>query len=184
MAKKYGAAGTGWPKRITFVIDKNGIESIKFNSAAKQHSLCIFEQIYFARPDSMLDGTIAYESRVKMGEALAKEHPVDADVVIGVPDAAIPASIGYSRESKIDYAEGLIRNRYVGRTFIYPDQRLRELGVKTKFNVLKNVVKNKKMANKKSMALPSVSLHTIIFVAIVGVIFYPILSRLDLNNEN
>ena len=80
-----------------------------------------------------------------MGEALAKEHPVDADVVIGVPDAAIPASIGYAKESKIDYAEGLIRNRYVGRTFIYPDQRLRELGVRTKFNVLKNVIENKKI---------------------------------------
>ena len=93
----------------------------------------------------MINGIITYDSRVKMGEALAKEHPVDADVVIGVPDAAIPASIGYAKESKIDYAEGLIRNRYVGRTFIYPDQRLRELGVRTKFNVLKNVIENKKI---------------------------------------
>ena len=129
----------------TVVINKNGIESKKFNSAPKKHSLCLFEQIYFARPDSMINGTITYESRVKMGAALAKEHPVDADVVIGVPDAAIPASIGYAKESKIEYAEGLIRNRYVGRTFIYPDQRLRELGVKTKFNVLKNVIENKKI---------------------------------------
>jgi len=80
-----------------------------------------------------------------MGKSLAKEHPVDADIVIGVPDSAIPAAIGYSNESKIPYTEGLIRNRYVGRTFISPNQKLRELGVKTKFNVLNRIVKDQRI---------------------------------------
>ena len=93
--------------------------------------MCIFEQIYFSRPDSIINGQLAYESRVRMGESLAEEHPIDADIVIGVPDSAIPAAIGYANKSGISYTEGLIRNRYVGRTFISPNQRLRELGVRT-----------------------------------------------------
>tara|TARA_Y100000817_G_C16838938_1_gene537102 strand:+ start:25 stop:1491 length:1467 start_codon:yes stop_codon:yes gene_type:complete len=129
----------------TVVINKDGIQSSKYNSRSNDHKMCIFEQIYFSRPDSIIDGQLAYESRVKMGESLAKEHSVDADIVVGVPDSAIPAAIGYSNESKIPYTEGLIRNRYVGRTFISPNQKLRELGVKTKFNVLDQVVKDKKI---------------------------------------
>ncbi len=129
----------------TIVINKKGINSSKYNSSSKDHKMCIFEQIYFSRPDSVIDGQLTYESRLKMGQSLAKEHPVDADIVIGVPDSAIPAAIGYSNESKIPYTEGLIRNRYVGRTFISPNQKLRELGVKTKFNVLNDVVKDKKI---------------------------------------
>ena len=129
----------------TIVINKSGIKSSKYNSSSKEHKMCIFEQIYFSRPDSVIDGQLTYESRLKMGKSLAKEHAVDADIVVGVPDSAIPAAIGYSNESKIPYTEGLIRNRYVGRTFISPNQKLRELGVKTKFNVLNEVVKNKKV---------------------------------------
>lgn len=129
----------------TIVINKNGIKSSKYNSSAIDHKMCIFEQIYFSRPDSVIDGQLTYESRMKMGKSLAKEHAVDADIVIGVPDSAIPAAIGYSNESKIPYTEGLIRNRYVGRTFISPNQKLRELGVKTKFNVLNEVVKNQRV---------------------------------------
>ncbi|MBK90806.1 MAG: amidophosphoribosyltransferase [Chloroflexi bacterium] len=129
----------------TIVINKSGIKSSKYNSSSKDHKMCIFEQIYFSRPDSVIDGQLTYESRLKMGKSLAKEHAVDADIVVGVPDSAIPAAIGYSNESKIPYTEGLIRNRYVGRTFISPNQKLRELGVKTKFNVLNEVVKNKRV---------------------------------------
>ena len=129
----------------TIVINKSGIKSSKYNSSSKDHKMCIFEQIYFSRPDSVIDGQLTYESRLKMGKSLAKEHAVDADIVVGVPDSAIPAAIGYSNESKIPYTEGLIRNRYVGRTFISPNQKLRELGVKTKFNVLNEVVKNKRL---------------------------------------
>ena len=129
----------------TIVINKNGIESSKYSSSSKDHKMCIFEQIYFSRPDSVIDGQLTYESRMKMGMSLAKEHAVDADIVVGVPDSAIPAAIGYSNESKIPYTEGLIRNRYVGRTFISPNQKLRELGVKTKFNVLNEIVRDKKI---------------------------------------
>ena len=129
----------------TIVITKDGVESSIFSSKSKNHKMCIFEQIYFSRPDSIINGQLAYESRVRMGESLAEEHPIDADIVIGVPDSAIPAAIGYASKSGISYTEGLIRNRYVGRTFISPNQRLRELGVRTKFNVLKDVIKDKKI---------------------------------------
>jgi amidophosphoribosyltransferase len=129
----------------TIVINKDGIKSSIFSSKPKNHKMCIFEQIYFSRPDSLINGQLAYESRVRMGESLAKEHPVDADIVVGVPDSAIPAAIGYAKQSGISYTEGLIRNRYVGRTFISPNQKIRELGVKAKFNVLKEVIRDKKI---------------------------------------
>ena len=129
----------------TIVINKNGLESSTFSSKPKNHKMCIFEQIYFSRPDSIINGQLVYESRVKMGESLAIEHPVDADIVVGVPDSAIPAAIGYANQSGISYTEGLIRNRYVGRTFISPNQKIRELGVKAKFNVLKKIIRNKKI---------------------------------------
>ncbi|GIS30126.1 MAG: hypothetical protein Ct9H90mP2_05090 [Dehalococcoidia bacterium] len=90
------------------------MKSSKYPSRSKNHKMCIFEQIYFSRPDSVIDGQLAYESRLKMGRSLALEHPVEADIVGGVPDSAIPAAIGYANESKIPYTEGLIRKRYVG----------------------------------------------------------------------
>jgi amidophosphoribosyltransferase len=108
-------------------------------------SLCVFEFIYFARPDSLLRGQLIYPVRMAMGRQLAREHPVEADLVIGVPDSATPAAIGYSHESGIPYAEGLVKNRYVGRTFIQPDQRLRDMGVYLKFNPLREVIGGKRL---------------------------------------
>ena len=96
--------------------------------------MCMFEYIYFARPDSTLDGRSIYMARYAMGRELAKEHPVDADVVMAIPDSAVPGGIGYAAESGLPYIEGLIKNRYIGRTFISPDQNMRSRGVQLKFN--------------------------------------------------
>jgi len=111
----------------------------------QQHALCLFEMIYFARPDSEIKGRRLYLSRQRMGMELAREAPADADVVISMPDSATPAAIGYAREANIPYAEALIKNRYIGRTFIQPDQRLREIGVSLKFNVLPEIVEGKRV---------------------------------------
>lgn len=108
-------------------------------------ALCLFELIYFARPDSEIQGRRLHLLRQRMGAQLAIESPVDADVVIGLPDSATPAAIGYARQSGIPYQEALIKNRYIGRTFIQPDQRLREIGVSLKFNVLPEVVEGKRV---------------------------------------
>jgi len=124
-------------------IDKYGIKSYKVKSSKK--ALCIFEYIYFARPDSIIQGKLLYEARQAMGEILAQEYPVDADLVMGVPDSATAASIGYSKASGIPYCEGLLKNRYVGRTFIEPDQRLRDLGVQLKFNPLSRIISGKRL---------------------------------------
>jgi len=115
-------------------IDSKGMRSYKDKRNNAKRGLCIFEYIYFARPDSMIEGRRIYSAREAMGARLAREHPVDADIVIGVPDSATTAGIGYSQESGIPFTEGLLKNRYVGRTFIEPDQRIRELGVQLKFN--------------------------------------------------
>ncbi len=114
-------------------------------AASRDQKLCLLEFIYFARPDSRLGGKLLHPVRMQMGAAVAREHPVDADLVIGVPDSATAAAIGYSQESGIPYAEGLIKNRYVGRTFIQPDQRLREQGVRLKFNPLREVLAGKRV---------------------------------------
>jgi len=102
----------------------------------ERSSLCIFEYIYFARPDSILEGQLIHEVRQELGRQLAREHPVDADLVIGIPDSATAAAIGYAQQSRIPFGEGLIKNRYIGRTFIQPDDRLRKAGVALKFNPL------------------------------------------------
>jgi amidophosphoribosyltransferase len=125
------------------IIDKNGPKSYKEKNDRK--ALCIFEYIYFARPDSVIEGKLLYQVRQTMGEILAKQHPVEADLVMGVPDSATAAGIGYARASGITYCEGLIKNRYVGRTFIEPDQRLRDLGVILKFNPLSHIINNKRL---------------------------------------
>ena len=125
------------------IIDKTGINS--FTQKSHRKALCIFEYVYFARPDSYIHGKLVYSTRQAMGELLAKEHPVEADLVIGVPDSATAAGIGYSRASGIPYCEGLIKNRYVGRTFIMPDQRLRDLGVRLKFNPLSEIIAGKRL---------------------------------------
>lgn len=124
-------------------IDKTGTRSTRVESSRK--ALCIFEYIYFARPDSVLNGKLIYSTREKMGEILSIEHPVDADIVMGIPDSATAAGIGYARASGIPYHEGLLKNRYVGRTFIEPDQRLRELGVRLKFNPLMEKISGKRL---------------------------------------
>lgn len=127
------------------VIDENGIKSIKDHCNKKESKLCIFELIYFARSDSMIEGVSVYESRKAAGRQLAQEHPVEGDIVIGVPDSGIDAAIGYSEESGIPYGLGLIKNRYIGRTFISPTQSQREIGVKIKLNALSNSVKGKRV---------------------------------------
>ena len=110
-----------------------------------QRKLCIFEMIYFARPDSIMNNESLYSYRMRIGRQLAKESFVDADIVIGVPDSGIPAAIGFSQESGIPYAEGLIKNRYVGRTFIQPTQTMRESGIRMKLNPLKDVLVGKRV---------------------------------------
>jgi len=124
------------------VINENGVESIKTTKYA-QKKLCIFEHVYFARPDSTLDGVNVYESRYNSGKILAQESPVKADLVFSVPDSGTPAAIGYATELGIPFGLGLIKNRYAKRTFIEPKQELREQGVKTKLSVLKEIVKDK-----------------------------------------
>jgi amidophosphoribosyltransferase len=107
--------------------------------------LCVFEMIYFARPDSRFFGESLYSYRVRIGEALAREMPVEADLVIGVPDSGIPAAIGYSQFTGIPFADGLIKNRYVGRTFIQPTQAMREAGIRVKLNPLPDVLAGKRV---------------------------------------
>jgi amidophosphoribosyltransferase len=124
-------------------INADGIES--YREEVSKRALCIFEYIYFARPDSTINGRLLYPTRQAMGIGLAEEHPVDADLVMGVPDSATIAAVGYSRRSGIPLAEGLIKNRYVGRTFIQPDQRIRDLGVKLKFNPLPEILGGKRV---------------------------------------
>jgi amidophosphoribosyltransferase len=115
-----------------------GLESYQAVEPARR-ALCLFEFIYLARPDSRLASEEVYSARVRMGEALAREAPVEADLVMPVPDSGTPAAIGFARASGIPFSEGLIKNRYVGRTFIQPDQGLREQGIKLKFNPLAEV---------------------------------------------
>ena len=125
-------------------ITKDGIKS-DTSLCQKNTARCIFEYIYFARPDSKIDGMGVYESRVNAGRILAKTHPVDADLVVGVPESGNPAALGYSMESGIPYGNAFIKNNYVGRTFIKPKQEQRESSVKVKLNVLKEVVAGKRV---------------------------------------
>jgi amidophosphoribosyltransferase len=126
------------------IMDKNGLRS-QMMLPVDRVSMCVFELIYFSRPDSYLFNKNIFEIRHKMGAELAKEYPVEADMVISVPDSGTPAAIGYSAASKIPYGEGLIKNRYIGRTFIQPTQEIREVGVKLKLNPLKDVIKGKRL---------------------------------------
>jgi amidophosphoribosyltransferase len=115
-------------------IDERGVRTVEPAGSGAGTALCVFEFIYLARPDSRLRGVEIHGARARMGERLAEEAPVDADIVIPIPDSGTPAAIGFARASGIPFAEGLIKNRYVGRTFIEPDQALREHGIRTKFN--------------------------------------------------
>ncbi|MGX8693432.1 MAG: amidophosphoribosyltransferase, partial [Methanobrevibacter sp.] len=126
--------------------ENNEINSYMLESAGKcKLSHCMFEYVYFARPDSTIDGINVYQTRMNIGRELHKLYPIDADLVIPVPDSSIPAAIGYSRASGIPYGEGLIKNRYVGRTFIMPTQEERELAVRLKLNPIKEAIKGKKI---------------------------------------
>ncbi|MBW4624307.1 MAG: amidophosphoribosyltransferase [Brasilonema octagenarum HA4186-MV1] len=125
-------------------ITEVGLTSFQWSQKSKT-KLCIFEMIYFARPDSVMHNESLYTYRMRIGRRLAKESPANADLVIGVPDSGIPAAIGYSQASGIPYAEGLIKNRYVGRTFIQPTQSMRESGIRMKLNPLKDVLFGKRV---------------------------------------
>jgi amidophosphoribosyltransferase len=127
----------------TLIIDSQGVHS--FRQASDRKALCIFEFIYFARPDSIIQAKLLYPAREAMGRILSEEYPVDADFVMGVPDSATAAGIGYSHASGIPYCECLLKNRYVGRTFIEPEQRIRELGVQLKFNPLSRIIAGKRL---------------------------------------
>ncbi len=124
-----------------------GAEGVHAETACppRRRAACSFEHIYFARPDSVIDGRLVYAARERMGEELAREHPVEADFVMPVPDSATPAAIGYARAAGIPYREGLVKNRYIGRTFIQPHQRQRETGVDLKFNPLPEVLKGQRV---------------------------------------
>lgn len=124
-------------------IGANGVES--YREPSVRHAMCIFEHIYFARLDSTIGGRLLYQARMAMGAGLADEHPVEADLVVGVPDSAVAAAVGYAQRSGIPLAEGLIKNRYVGRTFIEPDQRLRDLGAQMKYNPMPQLLKDKRV---------------------------------------
>lgn len=125
-------------------ITEEGLASFQW-SQKQERKLCIFEMIYFARPDSVMHNESLYSYRMRLGRRLAEESLVDADLVIGVPDSGIPAAIGFSQASGIPYAEGLIKNRYVGRTFIQPTQTMRESGIRMKLNPLKDVLFGKRV---------------------------------------
>lgn len=125
-------------------IDQVGIHSVHWQQNVEP-KLCIFEMIYFARPDSQMHAESLYSYRLRLGKHLAQESFVDADIVIAVPDSGVPAAIGYSQESGIAYAEGLIKNRYVGRTFIQPTQQMREQGIRMKLNPLPDVLAGKRV---------------------------------------
>ncbi|AUG57187.1 amidophosphoribosyltransferase [Acetivibrio saccincola] len=126
------------------VITEEGLNSIQ-TKVPNESKLCIFEHIYFARPDSYIDGASVYRARIEAGRRLAIEHPVDADLVIGVPDSGLTAALGFSQQSGIPYGMGILKNRYVGRTFIQPEEGQREKFVKIKLNAIKDVVNGKRL---------------------------------------
>lgn len=128
------------------VVVKDGeIKSIETHVGKKPHTMCIFEYLYFARPDSIIEGQSAHDSRMLAGKYLAQEYPVDADVVIGVPDSGLSAAMGYAQQSGIPYGIGFVKNKYIGRTFIQPSQAMRENAVRIKLNVLKSTVEGKRV---------------------------------------
>ena len=127
------------------VFEKNGVRSIEDHCKKSPCSLCVFEYIYFARPDSVIDGCSVHTARQRAGAFLALEHPVQADVVIGVPDSGLDAALGYAKQSGIPYEIGFIKNKYIGRTFIAPGQKSREDKVKIKLNPIAEVAKGKRI---------------------------------------
>lgn len=138
----------------TYLRDVEPGEIVRFNREGmvaeqaippRRRAACIFEYVYFARPDSVMDGQSVYQARRSMGRVLAQEAPVEADLVLGVPDSGVPSAMGYAQESGIPYADGIVKNRYVGRTFIQPTQAMRQLGIRLKLNPLPSVIRGKRL---------------------------------------
>ena len=127
------------------IADANGLRSVKDHCGRKDTQMCVFEFIYFARPDSVIEGSSVHEARKQAGRFLAEEHPVEADVVIGVPDSGLDAALGYSEASGIPYGIGFIKNKYIGRTFIQGNQKQRENSVRIKLNVIASTVRDKRV---------------------------------------
>lgn len=127
------------------IINKNGLQSFQAFPEHKKRAFCIFEYVYFARPDSLLDGVSVYRARVEMGRQMARENPVDADIVVPIPDSGNCAALGFSLESGIPFEMAFVRNHYVGRSFIQPSQLTRDLNVKIKLNLIKDLVKGKRV---------------------------------------
>ncbi len=125
-------------------IDADGLRSTKF-AAGQPRAGCVFEYVYLARPDTSIAGRSVHAARVEMGKQLAREHPVEADLVIPVPESGTPAAVGYAQESGIPFGQGLTKNAYVGRTFIQPSQTLRQLGIRLKLNPLREVIRGKRL---------------------------------------
>ena len=125
-------------------ISRSGVESIRF-APEKPHQYCIFEHVYFSRPDSVIFGRPVNQSRERLGRLLAREHPVEADIVVPVPDSGVPAAIGYADESGIPFRMALIRNHYIGRTFIEPEQAIRDFGVKLKLNPVRRMLEGQRV---------------------------------------
>lgn len=125
-------------------ISKHGIRSF-FPFPAKKEALCIFEYIYFSRPDSIIFNESVYQMRIQLGRMLAKQSPVDADMVVPIPDSSLGAALGYAKESGLPFEMAMVRNHYIGRTFIEPEQKIRDFGAKIKFNVVRSAVKGKRL---------------------------------------
>ncbi len=125
------------------VIDEHGLRTHRF--AQPQPKGCVFEYVYLARPDATIAGRVVHEARVAMGARLAREHPVEADLVIGVPDSGVPAAVGYAQASGIPFGQGFVKNAYVGRTFIQPSQTLRQLGIRLKLNALSSTIQGRRL---------------------------------------
>ena len=125
-------------------VSANGLESEQGADPGRR-ACCIFEYVYFSRPDSVLDGEVVYHARRRMGRILAREAPAKADLVLGVPDSGVPSALGYAEESGIPYVDGIVKNRYVGRTFIQPTQQMRQMGIRIKLNPLPSVICGKRI---------------------------------------
>lgn len=143
------AVGAEWVRDVEpgeiLIFSKNGVVSRKEHCRTQKKKLCIFEYIYFARPDSVVDGVSVHAARIRAGEILAETHPADADIVIGVPDSGLDAALGFSRASGIPYGIGLIKNKYIGRTFISPGQESRLDQVKIKLSAIQTSVRGKRV---------------------------------------
>ena len=150
------------------VVSKEGVRSYPPEEQVPS-SLCVFEHIYFARPDSVIDGASVHEARVRAGAFLALDHPVQADVVIGVPDSGIEAAIGYARQSGIPYGIGFIKNKYIGRTFIQPEQKQRQNAVRIKLNAVAATVRDKRVVMvDDSIVRGTTSAHTVAILREAG----------------